>query len=132
MAFISGHTGDITVGGTAVKVKSWTSNLTQEEIENTRKGDQGWRTFSTGLKHIEGSFECDMDTAIHATGTFPFPFATAAAAIVLSMNDGTNNGGDFSFNGYVFNCEFSSPVEGQITISGNFKSSGVVTYNAAA
>lgn len=132
MAFIAGHTGDITVGGTAVKTKSWTSNLMQEEIETSRKGDGGWRTFTVGLKHMEGSFEADVDTAVHATGTFPFPFSSTAATLVLSMSDGTNNGGSFSFSGLIFNCEFSSPVEGVITVSGSYKSSGEVTYTAPA
>jgi len=132
MAFVSGQAGDVTIGGTAAKVKSWTGNLVQEEIDVTRKGDQGWRNLTTGLRHMEGSFEFDYDTAIHATGTFPFPFATSSAAFSLSMSDGDNNGGSFGFDGFVFNLEFSSPVEGVISVSGSYKSSGIVTYNAPA
>ena len=128
MAFISGHAGDITVDGTALKVKTWSANLIQDEIDTSRKGDGGWRTFTPGLKVLEGSCEFDMDTGLHDTGTFPFPFATTAAAIVLSMTDGTNDGGSFGFDGYVFNLEFTSAVEGIINVSGSFKSSGAVTY----
>lgn len=131
MAFVSGDTGDITVGGTAVKVKSWTGSLQQEEIEVTRKGDSGWRKFETGLKHMEGSFEADLDTTVHSTGTFPFPFSETTGAMVLSMDDGDNNGGSFSFDAYIFSMEFSSPVEGVISISGNYKSDGEVTYSTA-
>ena len=128
MAAISGSAGDITIGGTAVKVKSWNMNLMQEEIDITDKADAGWKAMAVGLKQAEGSFEFDMDTGLHDTGTFPFPFDTSSAAFVLSMSDGTNDGGSFSFTGFVFNCDFSSPVEGVISVSGSYKSSGAVTY----
>jgi len=128
MAAISGSAGDITVGGTAVKTKSWNMNLVQDEIDITDKADSGWRAYTVGLKQAEGSLEFDMDTGLHDTGTFPFPFDSASAAFVLSLSDGTNDGGSFSFTGFIFNLDFSSPVDGVITVSGSYKSSGTVTY----
>lgn len=128
MAFVNGHTGDITIGGTVCRVKSWTAKLAQKEIETTRKGDQGWQNFTGGIKGIEGSFELDFDKAIHGTGTFPFPLTFAEAAMLLGMSDGTTDAGQFSFNGRVFDLEFTSPVDGIINVKGNFKSCGVVTY----
>ena len=67
MAVVSGKNGDITIGGTAVKVKTWNGNLTQDEIDITDKADAGWRTFTVGLKMIEGSFEYDLDVGVHDT-----------------------------------------------------------------
>lgn len=128
MAAVSGATGDITVGATALELKSWNANLTQGEIDITDKADGGWINMAVGLKQLEGSWEADFEVGLHDTGTFPFPFATAAAAFVCSMTDGVNDGGSYSFNAFVFGLDITSPVDGVLNIKGNFKSSGVVTY----
>lgn len=132
MAFISGDTGDMSVGGTTLAVKSWSSDLEQDVIDTTNKSTSGWRTKALGLKQMTGTFDCDADTTKHMTGTFPFPFADSEATIVLSMTDGSNDGGSFSFEGIVSKLSFSSPVEGIISISGSYESSGVVTYTPPA
>jgi hypothetical protein len=132
MAFVNGFDGDISVAGTPLKVKSWKGKLQAEKIETTRKGDGGWETSTFGVRKLEGTFEADIDTTIHATGTFPFPFGQAAVAFVLSMTDGTHNGGSFGFSGNVFDLDFTSDAKGLLSISGSYCSTGAVTYTPPA
>ena len=130
MAKVHGSAGDMSVGATSLVVKKWSSDLEQDVIDTSNKASGGWREKELGLKQMTGTFEADLDTAIHATGNFPFPFSSAAAAMVLSMNDGSNDGGEFTFSGIISKISFDSVVEGILTISGSWESTGAVIYTA--
>ncbi len=128
MAVILGHSGDVTIGGTALKLREWSADITAEKVDISSMASGEWRDHVVGIKHLEGSATALWDSQFN--GSAP-PYATAVpqngAAFVLNLG-ATHAGGQVTFNGIIEKLSIKAAFEGAIEYSFDFTSSGTVSF----
>lgn len=130
MAYFSGNSGDAKVGGTALKITSWKATEEVEILETTNKSSAGKKEKIYGNSQVSGSVEANWDGTLNP-GNPPLIYAGKSAdgqvgvALVLEITSGGNT---FSIPyALISKCEISNPVDGLVSYSFDFESSGSYT-----
>lgn len=128
MAVILGHSGDVTIGATALKVREWSADISAEKVDTTSMASGEWRDHVVGIKMLEGSATALWDAAFN--GSAP-PYATVfpqnGASFSLALGDNAG-GGTITFTGIIEKLSIKAAFEGAIEYSFDFTSSGTVTF----
>jgi hypothetical protein len=127
VAFQSGKNGRALSGGTAINITGWTFTETTDALDVTHSGSSGKRTFISGLTGGEGTVEFDFDDA--ALFTANPPNLNPGQQITLKLELG-NSGKFYQFTAQLTRAELRNPVEGKVSGSASFVSSGAITRPA--
>ncbi|QDU81562.1 hypothetical protein Pla110_33040 [Polystyrenella longa] len=123
---LSGHGGDITIGGIALEVEEWSGNYEAVAIETTNHGSGGFYEEILGPKKFSGSFTGKYNAELNSDAPLTLCKPTQGVAIVLKLGAAAV-GGQFSFTGNLNNVGFTSAAQGEIGLTGDFVSVGTVT-----
>jgi len=121
---MNGNDGDITIGGTSQKVRTWTMNLEADEIETTNGTDASdAQSFLAGRKGGTFSWEA------YSTDTVADQVAGTSAAIVLFAKQGGSTQKQWSFTGIITSVQIVTniPAGDAVLVTGSGRISGVVT-----
>ena len=122
---MNGNDGDITLGGTSQKVRSWTMNLEADEIETTNGTDASdAQSFLAG--RVGGTFSWEA----HSTDTVADQVAGGAAvAVVLVAKQGGTTDKKWAFNGVLNSIQIVTniPAGDAVLVTGSGRITGAVT-----
>lgn len=84
MAFFSGKTGSLTVGGTAQPLTDWSIDIKSENIDTTNFGDAGYQTNLAGIGGAEitasGPYDGTAGSTVGTSGNFVLATSTDVGA----------------------------------------------------
>lgn len=84
MAFFSGKTGSLTVGGTAQPLTDWSIDIKSENIDTTNFGDAGYQTNLAGVGGAEitasGPYDGTAGSTVGTSGNFVLATSTDGGA----------------------------------------------------
>lgn len=125
MSKVIGIVSAPSINGTNYELSKITIKLEQEGITYVAMGDTaGWKTeIPGGAKQVSGSFEGAADTTL-LSGSFIPPFSDSTTA-TFSITLGSFTIG---FAAVINDVEVDKSNTGLVTIKGNYKSSGTVTF----
>lgn len=127
MAKLAGITsGVVTIGATDYEVTSCELSINKEELEYTpMTGDDVANPIQVGGGKVwaEGSVEFAWDNTLAGSGSYPAPFnPTTSGAMVINVGAKS-----VSFDACFTKIQIKKG-DGICTVSGDFKSSGAITY----
>lgn len=129
MARLSGKSGTVTVGGTAVKgVKSWDIDAKCDAIDVTGMDSLGAKAFINGLTEWSGTVECLLDADGYVAVGSLVAGAIAVSLVSASAAPKVTASGSAIVTGY----KISTPVEGFVSLSLAFQGTGALTVTVAA
>jgi len=130
MAAFSGVDGNVTwasrtsLGATSQNVKSWSLDISTDELDTTDFSVSQWRTWISGLSEWSGSFEMNLDASNAITVTELY-----GSASTITLQHETS----FTITGsaLVTGVSISEPVDDIVTATCNFRGSGAPVFGAA-
>jgi len=131
---ITGHSGSVTVGGTAVGgAKIFSLTLTQDTVETTNFGSGGYKESTPTLKGGSGSVTAIFDGGADSGQASLIAGVTSGSSIALVLKTGATGAGtseQYSFDANVTDMSFTNDVSGIIEATFSFETTGAITAAA--
>ncbi len=126
MAYYTGKTGELEVAGNPVNVTSWTADTTTDLSETSHSGSAGMKTFVVGLRGCTGTVELNWDAAANPTEA---PYNLTDGQTIANFHLYLEAGQGFlDIDTAIINSvSYSTPVDGNVTISVSFTATGDFT-----
>ncbi len=129
MAYFTGKSGYLDAGGTTVNVTSWTAEATADLSETSHSGSSGLKTFVVGLRGLTGTVELNWDAASNPQTNPPnLVDGQTISSFVLYLESGQGNL-DVD-NAMINSVSYTTPVDGNVTISVSWTATGSWTAPA--
>lgn len=106
-------------------LKQWSAEFASDTVEVTSFGDSN-KTYVTGLPDAQGSFSGHWDDATAQSYTAA---VDGQARSFYLYPDVTNAPNVYWYGTGFFDFSLDSPVDGAVTMSGNWRAAGAVTKN---
>ena len=133
---IKGYAGSCTVGGSAVgDAKAWSLDISQETVDTTNFGSNGWKESEATLKAWSGSITVLFDGGADAGQAALITGVTSGSSVAVELLTGASGSGTsemFSGNVIVTTMPVSNDVNGIIEVSFSFEGTGALTQAALA
>jgi len=126
---IKGFDGSVTVASGAMgNAKAWSLDISQETIDVTDFGSNGWKESVSGLKSWSGSITAIFDASGTAEGALQTGLtAGSVVALDLQMGDGTGSYDKYSGSANITGQSVSNDVNGIVEVTFNFEGTGAIT-----
>jgi len=131
-----GYSGSCTVDSDVVtEAKAWSLDITQETVDTTNFGSNGWKESTPTLKAWSGSITVIYDGGDDdgQAGLIAGVTSGSSVALVLSTSaSGAGTAEKFSGNAIVTSMPVTNDVNGIIEVSFSFEGTGALTSAAIA
>lgn len=126
---IKGFDGSITVeAGAMGNAKAWSLDISQETIDITDFGSNGWKESVAGLKSWSGSVTAIFDASGTAEGALQTGLTTGSdVTLALTLGGGTGSYDVYSGEAKITSQSVTNDVNGVVEVTFNFEGNGALS-----